>query len=98
MLEPPQQLGRPVPQGHDLIGEHVFLPYLPAEPKIGQFDFSLVIEEDIGGLDVPVEYFVLVEVGDALEELPEDALDFGEGELAAHPEESCEVVIHILED
>jgi hypothetical protein len=39
-----------------------------------------------------------MQVGDPFDQLFEDALNFREVKLASHFEESCEVVIHILED
>jgi hypothetical protein len=98
MFEAPKQLWCPVPEGDNFVGEHIFLAYLPAESEVCELDFSVVVEEDVGGLDVPVEDLVGVEVGDSVDELLEDALDFGDIEPAFDFEESCEVVVHILED
>jgi hypothetical protein len=74
---PQQQLGSSVPQSHHFVGEQIFKFDFAAESEICEFDVSFVVEEDVGGLDIAVEYFVAVEVGDAFEELAYDVLDFG---------------------
>jgi hypothetical protein len=98
MLESPQKFGSPVPKGHNFIGEDIFKTNLSTQAKVSKFDVSLVVEEDICRLNVSVKDFVPVKVGNSLDELLEDALDFRECELALHFEESREVVIHILKD
>jgi hypothetical protein len=98
MLESPKELGSPVPQCYDFVGKNILKADFPAESKISELDLSLIVEEDVCRFDVSVEYFVGVEVGDSLDELLEDALDFGDSEFALHFKESCEVVIHILKD
>ena len=98
MLKTPQKLWCSVPHGHNFIGEYIFESNFPAEAKICQFDFSIIIEQDISGFDISMEYLIPVEVGDSLDELFEDAFDLWQCELASHFEESCEVVVHILED
>ena len=45
-----------------------------------------------------MEDFVAMQIGDSLDELGEDAFDFGESKPDFHLEEAGEVVVHIFED
>jgi len=54
-------------------------PEGPSETKVGQFDDSFVVDEEVLGLQVPVEDSATVAEVDALQDLVQVALTDGEG-------------------
>jgi hypothetical protein len=91
-----QQVRRAVPDGHDdlvravegLKGPSVD----PSEAEVADLDIALVRDEDVGGFEVAVDDPVVVQVGDAVEELPEQCLEDGNGDGCA----VCGVVVDDL--
>lgn len=54
-----------------------------AAPKVGELDGAVVVEQDVGGLDVAVRHAVRVDVRDTLEQLPREVAQDGLGQHAA---------------
>ena len=75
-------LGRRVAEGADLGLEPPATLELAAEAHVGNLDVDVLVEEDVLELEVAVDDALAVEVGDAEDELAEDAARFGEGEAA----------------
>lgn len=79
-----QQLGTPIPdRNDDLVALKQTLERVPSDPgeaEIADLDDAAGRDEDVGGLEVPVEDVVGVEVEDAVEELVEEGLERREGD------------------
>lgn len=68
----------PVPQGDDAVGEPgvlVALAELTGEAKVGQLEAALIVDEQVGCLEVTVQHALVVAVRQALQELLHVALD-----------------------
>ena len=82
---PEEELRGPVPEGDDPVGVALWLLLAlaqgPGESKVGQLEGACPSDEDVGGLHVPVENVVAVDVEEGVEQLLDDALDLGQGEL-----------------
>ncbi len=97
-----QQLRRPVPEGDHLVRVRPVL-VLGAEEarqaKVGQLNLALVVHENVGALDVPVEEVVAVAVAETVEQLPHDVTDVRLAEVhQAAFQQAHQVVVHVLED
>ncbi len=69
-LRAQEDLWRTVPQRHHLVGVRSDgNPKRPSEAKVGQFDGSLLVDEKVLGLQVPVQHSTRVAEHDALENL-----------------------------
>jgi hypothetical protein len=55
----------------------------PSQSQISNLDLTLVGDEDVGGLQVSMNYPVVVEVADTVEELPQERLEDANGKLGA---------------
>jgi hypothetical protein len=76
LLQPPNSIRTfrwPVPPGDDVGGVgrvRRLVAARPRKPKIADFDDPAIREEDVGGLDIPVDDLLAVQVAQRLEQLP----------------------------
>jgi hypothetical protein len=59
---------------------------------------TLIIHENVGGLDVSVHNFILMQETTSLDKLFHDGLYFRQCELDFGPEKTCKIMMHILEN
>lgn len=106
-----QHVGRPVPQRHNLVGKGVDRnAHCPGQAKVPELQDALLVDEEILGLQVPVQNAVLVAVGDATQHLIRKPLDHGRLEAEALPgfgplarlpfliHVLFQIVIHVIKD
>mmetsp|Transcript_8403 Transcript_8403/g.20962 ORF Transcript_8403/g.20962 Transcript_8403/m.20962 type:complete len:271 (-) Transcript_8403:490-1302(-) len=99
LLRAQQQLGRAVPQRDDAVGEPRVLPLLvrARQPKVSQLHDALVVDQDVGSLEVAVQHALAVHVRQPLEQLLHDALDLRLAEAVAHRvHEPRQVVVRVV--
>ena len=100
-----QQFGRPIPPRGDIIGHNNQLLVgglllEPHESEVAKFGLAVLINEDVGRLEVPVDEVGVVEVEDGFGNLVDDELlvPFLQlGRLAVLPDQLVQVDVHVLE-
>jgi hypothetical protein len=96
-----QELRRAVPERDDAAGHGLPLARVEegGEPEVGDPEQAVVVDEEVGALDISVQDAPRVAVAQALEDLAHEALDLRLREaLAGQRGEAGEVVLHVLED
>mmetsp|Transcript_10411 Transcript_10411/g.22099 ORF Transcript_10411/g.22099 Transcript_10411/m.22099 type:complete len:417 (-) Transcript_10411:311-1561(-) len=89
-----QQLGGAVPERDDPVGvRSKLLLKGPREAKVCKLELPLVVDQQVGALDVAVEHAVLVAVGHPLEQLLHVALDLRRCEALPCVGEARQVVL-----
>nr|CAB3450068.1 unnamed protein product [Digitaria exilis] len=95
-----QELRRPVPERDDTAGHGLPLGRVKerGEPKVRDPEHAIVVDEEVGALDVAVEDATRVAVSQPLEDLCHEALDLRLREaLPGQCGEAGQVVLHVLE-
>ena len=99
-----QQLWRAVPKCHHSVGVPVWLVLLvdrngSSKTKVGQLEDSLLGDQDVGSLHVPVDDLVGVDEVESLEHLLHHLLDLLQGELDIEVgQESGQIVLTEVKD
>lgn len=90
-----------IPERHDLVRKRVDRnPKSAGKAKIGQFQLTFIIDQQVLGFEIAVEDPVLMAKGDSLQELVHEGPDRNVVKLAARPtgvHVFLEIFVHILE-
>jgi len=106
-----QDVGRAVPQGHDLVSEVLDRDTEGAcQTKVCKLQDAFAVDQEVLGLQISVEHFVLVALGDAVQELVQIGLRgvvnhgsyldvlLGEAGRSAGVKQVLEVLVQVLEN
>eukprot|EP00963_Diacronema_lutheri_P005649 scaffold435_cov342-Pavlova_lutheri.AAC.39 len=101
-LRSQEELRRTVPQGDHSVGQPAVGRFLwegSGQPEVGQFEHAVLVDEQVGPFDVPVQYFLFVAVVESFQQLFHEALDLFHPELSfVRVLQSGEIVVHVFED
>lgn len=95
---PHQQFGCAVPQRHHLVGVLGVGQdaHRASQPKVRDAHLTLVVQQQIRGLEVAVNDAILVQVLHTLQDLLEDALQLRQVERVLHAMKTRKIVIHVI--
>lgn len=97
-----QDIWGTVPEGDHLVGKGVDRnPKGAREPEIREFELALVVDEQVLGFQVAVQYSVVMAEGDSLQKLVHERFDGDVVQLtatAARIHVLLQVLVHVFED
>lgn len=95
-----QELRRTIPQRNDLVGQalHFRVP-ATSQSQIGNLQFALIVYQQVGRLEIPMDHLVCVHIMDAAEQLVGPRLDMilGEFDLLSL-KNTGKIILEVLKD
>jgi hypothetical protein len=96
-----QELRWAVPKGDNSVGIIATPPLLveSSEAKVGELQFTTVVDQDIRPLDITMDNSFVVKIGQSSKHLLAERLKMGVGETKLRlRKDACQVMVHILEN
>ena len=93
-------LRRPVVPCHDVLGQ-ILAPLqaqIPAEPEIANLQITVLVEQDVAGFQVPVDYIRRVEELEGAKYLIDEILDVLGEQLLPGADDATQISLHELTD
>ncbi|KAM0859882.1 hypothetical protein ACQ4PT_046899 [Festuca glaucescens] len=92
-----QQLGGPVPPRDDVLRHHVALRRGARQAEVADLEVAVGVEEQVAGLEVPVDHVRRVDVLEPAQQLVQEVLTVLLGEFLVRADDVVEVRVHELQ-